>query len=235
MRSGLIIVSVVSLVLAVAIFRGHTQAHLLYYQYRVAHLQLPADQVVYKFSPALAAALGPLPLFEFASTPPQPKVAPQYPSTEGDDDNCEILPPHTIPAGGAGDPPGLDMFNAYMHYILTDGMQVLYAHAHTLNGQRRLVIVQFGDNGHYVLHRGMFEVIVLEPAGLSTLPRQLSRQRFPAASLNVPYATTRFFAGQPDAGNPAAFALSFEQRGQRHQLTATLTPDARHISFQRAD
>src|SRR3954469_15083726 len=193
MRDAALILLITSTILTVVILRHPSHAHLLYYQYRISRLQLPADQVLYRFSPMAAIALAPLPFFPASTGAPTPDFKPEYASTEGDDDNCDILPPHVIPLGAAGDPPAVDMFNRYMKYILTDGMQVLYTHTETINGQSRLVIVQFGNDTRQLVQRGMLEVIVLQPGTLSALPRQLTRQRVSTAALKVPYAVTTFF------------------------------------------
>src|SRR5205823_4041327 len=91
-----------------------------------------------------------------------------------DDDGCEILPAHTVPIGGAGDPPELDAFNQYMHSVLSDGMQVLFVHALKVNGMERIVLAECGpgDSGGGL----QFEVLVIEPASLRTLPRVLTRK-----------------------------------------------------------
>jgi hypothetical protein len=221
-----IIVAVVGIVLVAAILRGPTQGRLLYEQYRVAHFQQPPEQIVYQFSPAVAAVADPNAFFGL----PVPKEAEHHGS--GDDDDCELLPPHVVPPGGSGDPAAVDSYNRYLNYPLTDNLQVLFAHELTTpQGLRRIVIVEFGEDPRPIGRHLAFEILLVEPATLSGSPRVVGRQRISAGDLHLPYVSTTCYAGQRDPQDPASFQLSFSQDAQRHLIAGTLLADGRHVTL----
>lgn len=191
LRDGLVIVIVVGLILAWGILRRPSQGALLYWQYRALHASWPQDEPVYLTSPALRA-LTVAAMVNFGDDDDD---------AGGTDDHCTPLPPHLVPPGGAGDPAGLTGLNAYMGYMLPDGMQVVFCHALPTSEGRRLVIAAVGADrrrGAGLFPGLLWEVIVIEPAGWNSTPRVVARRRGPLADPWLDAGAARFLAGHID-------------------------------------
>ncbi len=153
----------------------------------------------------------------------------------GDDDDCELLPPHVIPPGGAGDPPALDMFNQYAQSILGDDMQVLFVHQlAAANGARPIVVVEAGVEAGTTT-TPEFEILLIEPASWSTLPRLRGRRRLPGFEIGLVSGAATFYAGQLDAAD--AFHLVVEQGqgtgSRRILITGKLAADGKSVKLAR--
>ena len=211
---------------------------------RPQHVQVKAILLCRAHRPGLAGIAFPAPVRRRAGRPPA-QVAhrrrregnAQEPAHAAGDDACELLPPHVVPVGGAGDPPALDMLNRYMQFPLADDQQILFAHAlTTAAGDRRLVIAQFGPDPRPApagFQRLASELLVIVPATWSDPPRVLTRQRVAAADVRLGYAGTVCYAGQPDG--PDAFWLTIDQQRERHRLRGVLQPDGKHVALAAVD
>ena len=158
---------------------------------------------------------------------------------------------HIVPPGGAGDPPALGMLNQYLHFPLSDFQQVLFCHElRTPSGEARLVIISFGPNLRAPEKPGMYEAIIIEPAGFRGTPRVSNRVSISStdellASVAVPlpgllassiaaHGTADFYAGQTDAIDPAGFVLTYDVMGTKRTVRGKLDDSGRRVTLEMA-
>jgi hypothetical protein len=227
-RDGAVVAAVAGVILAWAVFRRPTQGAMLYYQYRAMH-EAPAAGAVYWTTPALRA-------FTVAAMKHfgDDNDAPGTGEEEGGaDDHCTPLPPHLVPPGGAGDPPALAKLNPYMQYVLGDGMQVVFCHELTSpEGLERLVIVTVGARREHggVFPPLMWEAEVIEPAGWTTLPREVSRQQGMLDDSLLAGSPATFFGGQVDAKDGATCVVPYRAGGEERELRFRLLAGGRKLA-----
>jgi hypothetical protein len=211
LRDVTLILLVVGLVLAWGIFRHPSQGAMLYWQYRALRASFPDDQPPYVTSPALRA-LTVAAMVNFGDdTDDNPAGA--------TDDACTPLPPHLVPPGGTGDPPGIAGLNPYMGYVLPDGMQVVFCHALATSDGQRLVVVTVGPDRRR--RAGLFpgivwEVVVIDPAGWTGSPHVVARRRGDVADPWLDAGAARFFAGHVDGDR---FVVPYAVGAHRGELS----------------
>lgn len=175
-RATALIIGGTLILLAVGIFRGHTQGSMLVDQYRAMHFSTSGQPIAYHFDPALSEADRILDEAEHEDhdTPGS--------SEDPASDKCELIGTHRIPLGGAGDPAPLARLNAYMDYQLPDSMQTVFCHGmQAPDGTSRLVVISIGPDLNprtsFVASGALLEALFIEPAAWTGMPRVVGRQR----------------------------------------------------------
>ncbi|HVX86498.1 MAG TPA: hypothetical protein VH253_17080 [Phycisphaerae bacterium] len=230
LRDGAVVLAVVGMILAWGIFRRPTQGAMLYYQYRAMH-DGPRSGAVYWTTPALRAFTVKA-MTHFGEDNDAPGTGEPDGPGAAPDDNCVPLPPHLVPPGGAGDPPALAKLNGYMQYVLGDGLQVVFCHELTSpDGLKRLVIVTVGAQR---VRGGLFpplmwEAEVIEPAGWTTLPHEVSRQQGGFDGTLLAGAPATFYGGKVDEKDGATCVVPYRAGGEERELRFSLLSGGRKL------